>query len=202
MEVKVPSLPEDVAAAITPKQSYEVNMATIREIIEVDHFSNTVPESIVDLWLKALDPESKIVLPPDVKGFYGGDLRASIPIELAHDCYKYVIHETDKVKVAKYANRMLVALSLLDIDKLSKKDANLAGLALWHSALAQVRLPDNVVGLADTLNRYESIRPHASLSDSKLPQPARLKSRLLTTVDNDDAAAWLRNWEPKGQEAS
>ena len=126
------------AAALTPKQSYEMNKAAIREIIEVDHFSNTVPDSIVDLWLTALDPESKISLPADVKGFYGGDLRASIPIELAHDCYKYVMHETDKDKVNKYANRMLIVLSLLDMDKLLNKDANLAGLAVaallrdWH----------------------------------------------------------------------
>jgi hypothetical protein len=181
-------------AALTPKQNYEINKATIREIIDVDHFSNTVPDSIVDLWLTALDPESNISMPAGVKGFYGGDLRASIPIELAHDCYKYVMHETDKDKVSKYANRMLIVLSLLDMDKLLDKDANLAGLALWHKALAQARLPGSMADLTDTLKSYEAIRPRASLNDNKLPQPARLRTRLRTVAEesgNDDVAAWL-----------
>lgn len=195
-----PQQPGDLALGLTRKQSYEANKATIREIIEVDHFSNTVPESIVDLWLRALDPDSKIPLPRDVKGFYGGDLRASIPIELAHDCYKYVMHETDRARVDTYANRMLIALSLLDMDELSRKDANLAGLALWHKALAQARLLGSLDGLTDTLKRYEAVRPRASLSDSKLPQPARLTARLLMAAEqlgNDEAAMVLRNWNPE-----
>jgi hypothetical protein len=191
------------AEFLTPKQSYEENKATIREIIEVDHFSNTVPESIINLWLKALDPAAKIPLPRDVKGFYGGDLRSSIPIELAHDCYKYVMHETDLAKVDKYANRMLIPLSLLDMDELSRKDANLAGLALWHKALAQARLPNSLDELTDTLRRYEAVRPRASLSDSKLPQPERLKARLLTAAEelgNTEGAKFLRGWEPTGDD--
>ncbi|KAI9163990.1 hypothetical protein HJFPF1_05625 [Paramyrothecium foliicola] len=198
MEGKSPPALSGFDEAPAPKQSYESNKAIIREIIAVDHFSNTVPDSIVDLWLKALDPESQIALPPNVKGFYGGDLRASIPIELAHDCYKYVMHETDKAKVGKYANRMLIALSLLNIDKLSETDANLAGLALWHKALAQARLPGSAAGLAKTLQRYEIVRPRASLSDAKLPQPERLTSRLLAAAKelaNDDVMGLLHDWE-------
>ncbi|CRJ99699.1 hypothetical protein BN1723_008691 [Verticillium longisporum] len=148
-----PNLAGASAAESTPEERFEANKMVLRDIIEVDHFSNTVPESIVSLWLNALDPTNKTLLPRDVKGFYGGDLRASISIELAHDCYKYVMHETDKTKVDKYANRMLIALSLLDMDELSKKDANLAGLALWHTALAQARLPGSLVDLSDTLKR-------------------------------------------------
>lgn len=198
MNTQVPETAEGITPALTPKQSYEKNRAILRNIIEVDHFSNAMPTSIVDLWLTALDPESNIHLPPDVKGFYGSDLRASIPIELAHDSYKYVMHESNRAKAIEYVNRMLIALSLLDIDALMTKDANLAGLALWHKALAQVRLPDRTLDLAKTLEQYEIVRPLASLSDAKLPQPERLKVRLLTMVDNDhEAAKWLRTWEPK-----
>lgn len=192
--------------ALTPKQSYEANKAIIRKMIEVDHFSNTVPEGIVDTWLAALDPESKIPLPPGVKGFYGGDLRSSIPIELAHDCYKHVMHETDKAKIDKYASRMLIALSLLDLDVLLDKDANLAGLALWHKALAQARLSgDEATALAETLTRFEAVRLRSSLSDTKLPQPPRLKARLLEAAEalgNGHVASWLRSWDPEAKDCS
>ena len=185
----------------TPKQSYEANKAIIREIVEVDHFSNSVPDSIIDTWLAALDPESKIALPSGVKGFYRGDLRSSIPIELAHDCYKHVMHEMAKIKVDKYAKRMLIALSLLDLDVLSKRDANLAGLALWHKALAQARLSgDEATLLAETLKRFEAVRPKSSLSDSKLPKPTRLKHRLLEAADsleNVQVVGWFRDWAPE-----
>ncbi|KAH7396936.1 hypothetical protein DE146DRAFT_658244 [Phaeosphaeria sp. MPI-PUGE-AT-0046c] len=198
MSSQAPEQSESDILALTPQQNYDRHRATLRDIVEVDHFSNTMPTSIVDFWLSALDPESKIRLPLDTKGFYGSDLRASIPIELAHDSYKYVMHETDKAKATKYANRMIIALSLLEMDVLIIKDANLAGLALWHKALALVRLPDCVVDLAKTLKLYEDVRPRASLSGSKLPQPGRLKTRLLTMVDDDNKAAeWLRSWEPK-----
>ena len=198
MDLSTPQRSEVKTSSLTLKQSYETNKDILREIIEVDHFSNTMPASIIDLWLAALDPETKIRLPPDVEGFYGSDLRASIPIELAHDSYKYVLHETDHDKVTKYASRMLLSLSLLDIDLLIVKDANLASLALWHKSLAQVRLPDCATDLAKTLEQYETVRARASLNDAKLPQPARLKARLLTMVDADDETAeWLRSWEPK-----
>ncbi|KAM0579812.1 hypothetical protein D7B24_008164 [Verticillium nonalfalfae] len=200
-----PYLVRAPAKGSTPEQRFEANKTVLRDIIEVDHFSNTVPESIVSLWLNALNPRNKTPLPRDVKGFYGGDLRASIPIELAHDCYKYVIHETDKTKVDKYANRMLIALSLLDMEDLSKKDANLAGLALWHTALAQARLPGSLVDLSDTLKRYEAIRPRASLSDSKLPQPLRLVARLLTAAEqlgNAETVVLLQNWKPENSTSS
>ncbi|PNH74549.1 hypothetical protein VD0001_g3012 [Verticillium dahliae] len=200
-----PNLAGASAAESSPEERFEANKMVLRDIIEVDHFSNTVPESIVSLWLNALDPTNKTLLPRDVKGFYGGDLRASISIELAHDCYKYVMHETDKTKVDKYANRMLIALSLLDMDELSKKDANLAGLALWHTALAQARLPGSLVDLSDTLKRYEAIRPRASLSDSKLPQPLRLVARLLTAAEqlgNDEAVVLLQNWKSETSRSS
>ncbi|TPX08076.1 uncharacterized protein E0L32_010276 [Thyridium curvatum] len=188
---------------LTPKQSYDKHKDTLRDIITVDHFSNTIPDSIVDLWLAALDPGSRIALPAGVKGFYGGDLRSSIPIELAHDSYKYVVHETqDRAKVAKYARRMLLAISLLDLDSLARRDANLAGLALWHKALAQARLSDSdsAAQLAGTLKQYEALRPQASLPDAKLPRSERLKTRLLAVAQdlgNAETVTWLKNWEPR-----
>ncbi|KAH7323230.1 hypothetical protein B0I35DRAFT_407612 [Stachybotrys elegans] len=200
MEMESSPPNERVATEPSPKETYLSHKATIREIIAVDHFSNTVPDSIVDLWLRALDPEGRVPLPPGVKGFYGGDLRSSIPIELAHDCYKYVMHETDTAKVEKYANRMLVVLALLDMEKLSTADANLAGLALWHKALAQARHPVQAMGLKDTLEQYGVVRPRASLSDAKLPQMPRLVARLLAAAEqtgNDEAAECLRTWMPE-----
>lgn len=184
---------------LAPKESYDINKDTLRDIIAIDHFSNMAPCSLVDLWLTALNPEGKTALPPGMKGFYNGDLRASIPIELAHDSYKYAIHETDKLKVEKYANRMLISLSLLDLEQLGGKDATLTALALWHTALAQARLQGNADGLMETLVSYEAVRPMSKLSDSKLPMTARLKERLLVAAEVlslDETAARLRQWMP------
>ncbi|KAH7014424.1 uncharacterized protein B0I36DRAFT_338718 [Microdochium trichocladiopsis] len=172
-------------------------------MVAIDHFSDTVPPSLVDKWLLALDPDPShtFALPPEVKGFYGGDLRASIPIELAHDCYKYIVHETqDRTKIVKYARRMLLAIGLLDLDALEAGDVNLAGLALWHRALALVRIAEEDDGgqeLAETLRRYEGVRARSALSDAKLPQPGRLKARLLASakeLDNGTVVSCLEAW--------
>jgi len=189
---------------------------TLREIVAIDHFSNTVPPSLVDQWLLALDPDPDrahlFKLPLGIKGFYGGDLRASIPIELAHDCYKYIVYETeDREKTAKYAGRMLLAIGLLDLERLEREDVDLAGLALWHKALALVRLvgvelvkvdPQTSAGLAytgqdlfETLEQYARIRARSQLPDAKLPLPERLKARLLSTaheLGNETATELLK----------
>lgn len=198
----------------SPAEVYALHRDTLRDMIAVDHFSNSVPPSIVDQWLLALDPRpgnSAVNLPPEIKGFYGGDLRASIPIELAHDCYKHIVHETaDRGKVAKHASRMLVALSLLDLDELEARDANLAGLALWHWLLALVRLASEDgagVGsgraLADVLRRYERVRHRSTLSDARLPRPGRLKARLLAVARElgiQSSVDCLVAWELPGEE--
>jgi hypothetical protein len=180
---------------LSPKQCYDLHKETLRDIIAVDHFSNAVPPSLVDLWVAALDPIGKTPLPPSGRGFYNGDLRSSIPIELAHDSYKYVVHETDQEKATRYASRMLVALSLLDMDKLATSDATLACLALWHQSLALARLPHSINQLLELLDQYEIIRPKSTLSDAKLPLPARLRARLLKVandVGNSGLAESLR----------
>lgn len=140
-----------------------------------------MPDHIVDQWVKALDPAAsqQVPLPPNIKGFYGGSLRASMPIEVARGSYKYIAHEAqDKVKIDKYATRMLLVLSLLDVDEL---EPTMACLALWHRALAQVRLlpgEPEVVALKGTLAQYAGMRSRSSLPESKLPGPARLAESL------------------------
>lgn len=192
MPVKVSS------TELTPQQSYLKHADTLRDIIANDHFGGEMPTQIIDQWMKALEPSSKLPLPPGVKGFYGSDLKSSMPIEIARGSYKYITHEIiDKKKVDKYASRMLIALSMLDSGSLAQKDPNLGVLALWHKALAQVRLPENAEGLAETLQQYEALRPQATLSDSKLPQPERLKERLQKVagdLENEAASVWLASW--------
>lgn len=170
---------------------------TLREMVAVDHFSDTVPPSLVDQWLLALDPDpvraATFKLPPEIKGFYGGDLRASIPIELAHDCYKYIVYETqDREKIVKYAERMMLAIGLLDLERLERENVDLAGLALWHKTLALVRVVDTEVAnaaskfshtgqsLMETLEQYARVRAESKLPDAKLPLPERLRARLLS----------------------
>jgi hypothetical protein len=182
-------------------QSYDQHIDTLRAIIADDHFGGQMSSKIVDAWLEGLKPSGRIPLPPEVKGFYGGSVKASLPIEVARASYKFIAHETtDKEKVAKYARRMLITLSVLDIDQLAQDEPNLAALALWHKALALVRLPDAVDGLADTFRCYEEVRPRSNLSDSKLPQPERLKTRLHSVADdleNTSASNWLDSWRLK-----
>jgi hypothetical protein len=147
----------------------------LRDIILHDHFGGEMSEHIVDQWVRALDPDSQVPLPPSVRGFYGGSLRPSMPIEISRGSYKYIAHEMeDGEKIAKYARRMLVALALIDVDSLASTEPTLAALALWHTALAQVRLPDESTSLRRTLERYVQVRPRSNLPDSKLPQPPRL----------------------------
>ncbi|KAH7029933.1 uncharacterized protein B0I36DRAFT_244909 [Microdochium trichocladiopsis] len=204
---------DQASRTLTSRTSLELRIAlynqhrdtTLREMVAIDHFSDTVPPSLVDKWLLALnpDPSHAFFLPPEVKGFYGSDLRASILIELAHDCYKYIMHETqDRAKIAKYTGRMLLAIRLLDLGALEAEDVNLAGLALWHRALALVRIAEGSDDggqeeLAETLRRYEGVRARSMLSDAKLPQPGRLKARLLASakeLDNKTVVACLEAW--------
>lgn len=110
-----------------------------------------------------------------------------MPVELAHDSYKYIIHETaDREKVEKYATRMLVSLSLLDFDLLAEREPTLAALGLWHRSLALVRLEgkSEVQELRDTLERYQIVRPMSKLSESKLPTAERLKERLVAIAED------------------
>lgn len=185
-------------ANLRPQESYRIHKDILREIVAIDHFGGgeeQVPTAIVDQWVAAMEPGSKIPLPANVKGFYGGSLRASIPIEVARGSYKHIIYETgDKEKVSKYARRMLIALSLLDVDDLATQEPVLGAAALWHIALAQVRLPECSEALGLTMRRYETVRPKVNLTDSKMPQAARLKARLVAVaqeLDNQAALATL-----------
>jgi hypothetical protein len=156
---------------------------TLRDIIAYDHFGGEMPPSIVEAWVMALQPGSCVPLPPSVKGFYGGDLRASMPIEIARGSYKFITHETaDKKKIEKYSKRMLAALSIVDINKVSRDEPTTGLLALWHKTLALVRLPEAADELVQTFKQYKELRPRSSLPDSKLPLPDRLKGRLLTVA--------------------
>lgn len=151
----------------------------LRDIILNDHFGGAMSAQIVDQWVGALEPGSQVPLPPNIKGFYGGSLRSSMPIEVARGSYKYITHETqDKAKIAQYARRMLVSLSLIDIPELAADEPTLAALALWHRALAQVRLPGEAPALRETLLQYLEIRKQSNLPDSKLPEPDRLAGSL------------------------
>ncbi|OAL36227.1 hypothetical protein AYO20_04385 [Fonsecaea nubica] len=167
---------------------------TLRDIIANDHFGGEMPPSIVEAWVMALQPGSRVPLPPNVKGFYGGDLRASMPIEIARGSYKFITHETaDKEKIEKYSRRMLTALSIVDIDEVSRHEPTTGLLTLWHTTLALVRLPDAAGDLLQTFRQYKELRPKSSLPDSKLPLPDRLKGRLLNIAEElgNTAAAQL-----------
>ncbi|KAK5045443.1 hypothetical protein LTR84_009307 [Exophiala bonariae] len=172
---------------------------TLRDIIANDHFGGEMPPSVVEAWVMALQPGSRVPLPPNVKGFYGGDLRASMPIEIARGSYKFITHETaDKEKIAKYSGRMLMALSIVDLDKVSREDPTTGVLILWHKTLALVRLPDAAGELLQTFKQYEELRPKSSLPDSKLPLPDRLKARLLNIageLGNSAATQLLSTWQ-------
>ncbi|KAL5379838.1 hypothetical protein DPSP01_008119 [Paraphaeosphaeria sporulosa] len=183
------------------QESYRIHRDLIREIIANDHFGGgeeQVPAGTVDQWVAAIEPGSQVPLPLNIKGFYGGSLRASIPIEVARGSYKHIIYETgNKAKVDKYARRMLIALSVLDVDDLAQREPVLGAAALWHVALAQVRLPEFSEALGSTLRRYEAVRPKVNLTDSKMPQAARLKTRLMSVaqeLDNEAALATLNSW--------
>jgi hypothetical protein len=163
-----------------PLSTDHPDLETLRDIIANDHFGGEMPPSIVEAWVVALQPGSCVPLPPNVKGFYGGDLRTSMPIEIARGSYKFITHEiVDKEKIEKYSKRMLTALSIVDIDKVSRDEPTTGLLTLWHKTLALVRLPEAAGELEQTLKQYEELRPKSSLPDSKLPLPDRLKGRLL-----------------------
>ncbi|KIW84081.1 hypothetical protein Z517_03327 [Fonsecaea pedrosoi CBS 271.37] len=167
---------------------------TLRDIIANDHFGGEMPPSIVEAWVMALQPGSRVPLPPNVKGFYGGGLRASMPIEIARGSYKFITHETaDKEKIEKCSRRMLTALSIVDIDEVSRNEPTTGVLTLWHKVLALVRLPDAADELLQTFTQYKELRPKSSLPDSKLPLPDRLKGRLLNIAEElgNTAAAQL-----------
>jgi hypothetical protein len=171
------------APKLLPLSTDHPNAETLRDIIANDHFGGDMPPSIVEAWVIALQPVSCVPLPPNVKGFYGGDLRASMPIEIARGSYKFITHETtDKEKIEKYAKRMLMALSIVDIDKVSRNEPTTGALTLWHKTLALVRLPEAADELVQTCKQYEELRPKSSLPDSKLPLPDRLKGRLLNVA--------------------
>lgn len=167
----------------TPRQIYETHKETLRSIIQTDHFSDSVPPVLVSAWLDALDPTSTTPLPPNIKGLYGGDLRSSIPIELAHDSYKYVLHEPDAGKSERYAKRMLISLALLDLDTLCEQDPTLASLALWHKALALVRVEGMGEDLSETLRRYDEVRSRSNASSQKVPTPEKLRKRIKELAD-------------------
>jgi hypothetical protein len=164
-----------------PLSTHHADPETLRDIIANDHFGGEMPTSIVEAWVTALQPDSCVPLPPNVKGFYGGDLRASMPIEIARGSYKFITHDTaDKEKIEKYSKRMLTVLSLVDIDKVSQDEPTTGLLTLWHKTLALVRLPEAADELVQTFKQYKELRPKSSLPDSKLPLPDRLKGRLLS----------------------
>jgi hypothetical protein len=172
------------APKLRPLSIDQPDPETLRDIIANDHFGGEMPPSIVEAWVMALQPGSRVPLPPNVKGFYGGDLRASMPIEIARGSYKFITHETaDKEKIEKYSKRMLTALSIVDIDELSRDEPTIGVLTLWHKTLALVRLPDAAGELLQTFRQYEELRPKSSLPDSKLPLSDRLKGRLLNIAE-------------------
>lgn len=175
-------------AAVTAPDSEE-----LRDIIANDHFGGEMPASIVQAWLYALQPGTQYPLPPNIKGFYGGDLRVSMPIEIARGSYKYIAHETaDKEKIERYTRRMLAVLSLVDIDQASEKEPIIALLALWHKSLALVRRPEDVEVLMQTLIQYKELRLKSNLPDNKVPSLDRLQNRLLSVareVENPAAVA-------------
>ncbi|KAF1975085.1 hypothetical protein BU23DRAFT_552920 [Bimuria novae-zelandiae CBS 107.79] len=190
----------DISQDLSPRESYRRHKDLLRDIIANDHFGDQPVPEIIEQWVAAMEPGVTIPLPANIKGFYGGSLRASIPIEVARGSYKHIVYETvDKAKVEKYAQRMLIALSTLDVRGLMNAEPVLGAAALWHKALAEVRLPDCSEALGSTLRLYEAVRPKVNLSDSKMPQPARLKTRLVLLaqeLDNRDAFATLEAWLP------
>lgn len=170
------------------------DLEELRDIIANDHFGGDMPDSIVQAWLCALPPGSQYPLPPNVKGLYGGDLRASMPIEIARGSYKYIAHETaDKEKIKKYTRRMLAVLSIVDIDKASEKEPVIALLALWHKSLALVRRPDDAGVLMQTLIQYKELRPRSSLPDNKIPSLDRLQNRLLNDAREIESSAAIES---------
>jgi hypothetical protein len=173
---------------------YTKQLNILRDIITVDHFGNEMSTVVVDAWINGLHPGAP--LPTHIKGFYQGSLRASMSIELARGSLKFIMHETtDQEKITTYAKRMLIALSTLgDLHKLGEKEPTMALVALWHKALALVRLPEGVEQLKTTMQQYEGLRPKSPLPDNKLPEMARFKQRLqnlATDVKNEPALTWL-----------
>ncbi|KAL1606230.1 hypothetical protein SLS60_003632 [Paraconiothyrium brasiliense] len=202
-KTNIPSSQTQNILELSPQESYRVHQDTLRDIVANDHFGGgeeQVPNGIVDQWVAAMEPGSKMPLPNNIRGFYGGSLKASIPIEVARGSYKHIIYETDdKEEVDKYARRMLMALSVLDLDDLVEKEPVLGAAALWHKALAQVRLPDCNNSLGVTLQQYEAVRPKINLTDSKMPQSARLKARLTSVaqeLENHATLDTLNMWLP------
>ncbi|KAK7224113.1 hypothetical protein V2G26_012116 [Clonostachys chloroleuca] len=181
------------------RKNYLDNVETLRDIILNDHFGGDMAPEIVDQWLRALEPGRQFPLPPNIKGFYGGSLRESMPIEIARGSYKHIMHTTDDTaKVDKYAGRMLIALSILDLESLVADDPTLGALALWHKALAEVRLPEKAGELAQTMQQYQTVRPKSNLSDSKLPETPRLKTRLEAVareLGNTGALDRIADWD-------
>jgi len=173
----------------------------LRDIIFNDHFGGDIPPQIVDQWLQALSPNNPAPLPPSVKGFYGCSLHPSMPIELARGSYKYITHETiDKAKIEHYARRMLVSLELIDVESLEQKEPTLAALALWHRALAEVRLEAEAEGLRETLRKYKKVRGKSPLPEQKLPGTERLAESLrgvARSLGNDEALKMIDILEEK-----
>lgn len=186
---------------LSPREFYHRHRDEIRDIVANDHFGgDQCMDEIVDQWVAVMEPDSKVPLPTNIKGFYGGSLKASIPIEVARGSYKHIVFETtDKAKIQKYARRMLVALSVLDIGDLEETEPVLGTAALWHKILAEVRLPDRSEDLKMSLRLYEAVRPRVTLPDAKMPQAARLKLRLESLareLDNQNALETLGTWVP------
>ena len=196
------SVPAGIPGLATPvlgdgpasREIYTKHLSILQDIITVDHFCNEMSPSIIDAWIKGLHPGAP--LPTNIKGFYQGSLRASMAIELARGSLKFIMHETDdQEKITRYAMRMLISLSALgDLHNLGEKEPTTALAALWHKALALVRLPEGVEQLKTTMQHYEELRPMSPLPDNKLPEMARLKQRLQNLardVKNEPALAWL-----------
>lgn len=187
------------AVKLSPRVIYHRHRDEIRDIVANDHFGgDQCIDEIVNQWVAVMEPGSTTPLPTNIKGFYGGSLRASIPIEVARGSYKHIVFETtDKAKIRMYARRMLIALSLLDIEVLMEKEPIIAAAALWHKILAEVRLPEHFEELRVSLRQYKTTRPRVNLSDTKMPQPSRLKMRLVSLareLDNQIVLEGLDAW--------
>lgn len=94
-----------------------------------------------------------------------------------------------------------MSLDLLDVPSLSLKEPVIAALALWHRALAEVRLGGRADDLKRTMILYKEARQAISLGEGKLPGVEGLRARLgrvAGELGNEEA---IRALEELGNEA-